>query len=282
MDPVVYLVVLGVTAVAAYVFGRATASSGDESALPSSEDSPSASPRVGKVETKKDAQDDVRAQLQEAEKTAKQAESELRKLRDEVKDAKQRAHDRGQRLEQARKELDDERRKNKNLGSIEAARQDMLAAREEVERLEAELRQLRDSAPARPEPVVAETTVDASSETSETIRRYESILDARDAEFRKDFRTQAEELRASFHDQVSEERNRYKGEIRSLQQRLRNALRDLDRERRRSEANDRAYLILKSQLEGTLDRLAVHDPSLRRPDALDPPATPPAETPASS
>lgn len=279
MDPVVLLVVFAVTVIAAYIFGRATAPSGEDSSLSAPSDvAPSAFARAqGASAATREEIATLRAQANEAEKTAKQVESELRKVREELKEAKQRAHDRGQRLEQTRKELEEERRKAKSLGSIESTRQEMLTARAEVERLEGELRRLQSSAvaaPARNQAPAEPTEVDAAREESETIRRYESILEARDREFRSDFRAQADELRASFNQQVSEERTRAKEEIRSLQSRLRTALRDVARERRRSEANDRAYLILKSQLEGTLDRLALHDPTLRRPDGLDRPQAP--------
>ena len=271
MDPVVYLVVLAVTALAAYVFGRATASPSDDASLSSSSsDASRAAPSAKSGDEA--ALRALREKLSDAEKDAKSSERNVKKLREEIKDAKQKSHDRGQRLEQARKELEDERRKSKALGSGAATRQEMLAAREEITRLEARLAATERS----PEPraaVVQEVApeLSAAREESETIRRYESIMDARDAEFRRELRAQADELRASFNTQVSDERTRSKEELRSLQGRLRNALRDADRERRRSEANDRAYLILKSQLEGTLDRLAVHDPTLRRPDALDRP-----------
>lgn len=273
MDPVVYLVVLAVTAIAAYVFGRATASPSDDASLTSSSsDAPRAASSSKSTGGDDAALQALRTKLSDAEKDAKASERDLKKLREELKDAKQKSHDRGQRLDQARKELEDERRKLKSLGSIESTRQEMIAAREEIARLEAQLASSERSAEPRVE-VAKEAAPEptAAGETSETIRRYESILDARDAEFRKELRAQADELRASFNAQVSDERTRAKDELRSLQGRLRTALRDADRERRRSEANDRAYLILKSQLEGTLDRLAAHDPTLRRPDALDRP-----------
>lgn len=271
MDPVIYIVVLAVVALVAFVMGRAMASSGEAAAAPTSLAEPTAARPTVKASAapQRDDLSEIRTQLSESEKGRERLESELRKVREDVKDARQKAHDRGQRLEQTRKELEDERRKVRNLGTIEAAREEMLAARAEVERLEAELKRMGRQLAERPVDVAAEPVKrDPAQEESDTIRRYESILVARDAEFRREFRQQNDELRASFNQQVAGERERYKTEIRELQGKLRAAMRDADRERRRSEANDRAYLLLKSQLEGTLDRLAVHDPSLRRPDAL--------------
>lgn len=271
MDPVIYIVVLAVVALVAFVMGRAMASSGEAAATPiSTSDSSSARPLVkAAVAAPRDDHSDLRTQLSESEKNRARVDAELRKLRDDVKEARQKAHDRGQRLDQARKELEDERRKVLSLGPVEAAREEMLAARAEISRLEKELVRTNLTRVERPAEIIsAPITQDPVQEESEAIRRYESILIARDAEFRREFRQQNDELRASFNQQVSGERDRYKNEIRELQGKARAALRDAERERRRSEANDRAYLLLKSQLEGTLDRLSVYDPSLRRPDAL--------------
>lgn len=274
MNPIILLAVFAITVIGAFIFGRATAAPIDSTTGAGGE-----SEKTGKKTSAPVALDqkikELETRLADAGKAAKRQEDEIKKLRDDAKEAKQKSHDRGERLEQARKDLEEERRRNKNLGSIESARKEMLAAKEEVERLKAELADRNDAPVAKvvaaPAPIeVPQNTIDAKT--------LEAQLDAKDSEARRALQEQAQSLKASFDAQVSAERDRYKGEIRSLQKRLRTALRDADKARRSAEANDRAYLILKSQLEGTLDRLAHHDPTLRRPDALDPPA--PAAQPA--
>lgn len=276
MNPIIYLAVFAITVVAAFIFGRATAEPLDDGSAPLDPSSTKGKSTTGK-QTYNDRIRELEGELRNAEKSAKEREDALRKLREESRDAKQKAHDRGERLEQARKALEDERRRAKNLGSIEAARKQMLDAREEVERLKAELEDRSASrAPTKVvEPVAA--PVEAKSTIDPSV--LEAQLDAKDDETRRALQDQAKTLKSSFDAQVSEERDRYKNEIRSLQKRLRVALRDFDKARRSAEANDRAYLILKSQLEGTLDRLAFHDPNLRRPDELNRPAAQPAAAP---
>lgn len=277
MNPIIYLAVLAITAIAAFVFGRATAEPLEDGSAPIE---PS-STKGKKTTAKKTFNERIReleGELRSAEKSAKDREDTLRKLREENRDAKQKAHDRGERLEQARKALEDERRRAKSLGSIEAARKQMLDAREEVERLKAELED-RDASRA-PKKVAAPVAAPVEAKSTIDPSVLEAQLDAKDSETRRALQEQAQTLKSSFDAQVSEERDRYKNEIRSLQKRLRVALRDFDKARRSAEANDRAYLILKSQLEGTLDRLAFHDPSLRRPDELNRPAAQPAAAPA--
>lgn len=272
MDPLYVVILLLIVAVASFIFGGAmkkqpegVASSGVQ---PSAQPVISAAAVSGNDGNREELQR-LRSQLAESEKARERAESETRKQREDAKEARQRAHDRGQQLDQVRKELEQERSRRKALGTIETTREEMLRTQEENQRLQDELKRLQARlAQAAEKPAEAPKAEAAPKEDSEIIRRYESILAARDAEFRRDFRSQKNELRASLDAQVAEERGRYKNEIRDLQGKVRNLQRDLDRERRRSTANDRAYLILKSQLESTLDRLAMLDPSIRRPDAL--------------
>lgn len=270
MDPLYVVVLLLVVAVVAYVFGGAMKKLPD--AAPS-DDQPSAKAVSAAApvssETNREELSRVRAQLTESERARERAEADLKKSREDAKEARQRAHDRGQQLDQIRKELESERARRKALGTIEATREEMLRTREENERLQEDLRRANARlSQAQDKPVEAAKEEPGVKEDSEIIRRYESILAARDAEFRRDFRSQNDELRASLNQQVSEERGRYKNEIQTLQGKVRTLQRDIDRERRRSTANDRAYVILKGQLESTLDRLALLDPSIRRPDAL--------------
>lgn len=277
MNPIIYLAVFAITVVAAFIFGRATAEPIEDGSAPI-DPSPTKGKQTAARQSFNDRIRELESQLRSAEKDAKRHDDAVKKLREENKDAKQKAHDRGERLEQTRKELEDERRRAKSLGSIEAARKEMLDAREEVERLKAELADAQSAraprqAPAPVAPVAeAQSTIDASV--------LEAQLDAKDDETRRALQDQAKTLKSSFDAQVTEERDRYRKEIRSLQKRLRVALRDFDKACRSAEANDRAYLILKSQLEGTLDRLAFHDPTLRRPDALSRPTAQGTEIPA--
>lgn len=274
MNPIILLAVFAITVIAAFIFGRATAAPLEDGS--SSNDARKSGKKEGASASLNDKISTLESRLNDASKAAKRHEEEIRKLRDDAKDAKQKAHTRGERLEQTRKELDEERRRIKNLGSIEVARKEMLDAKEEVERLRTELAARSTSQPA-PKELVAPAPIETPTHTIDA-HTLETQLDAKDQEARRALQEQARTLKASLDAQVKEERDRYKGEIRSLQKRLRTALRDSDKARRSAEANDRAYLILKSQLEGTLDRLAFHDPTLRRPDALDPPAAPAAET----
>lgn len=276
MNPIILLAVFAITVIGAFIFGRATAAPLDASGATGDSEKLGKKSSVG--ETLQDKIKELEARLSEAGKRAKRHEDELKKLRDDAKDAKQKAHDRGERLDQVRKELEEERRRVKNLGSIEVARKEMLASKEEVERLKAELAE-RGHAPAIAKAPVAAPIVETPTNTIDA-KTLEAQLDAKDEQTRRALQEQAQSLKASFDAQVSEERDRYKGEIRSLQKRLRTALRDADKARRSAEANDRAYLVLKSQLEGTLDRLAFHDPTLRRPDALDPPTSVPDVEPS--
>src|SRR5699024_753109 len=228
MNPIILLAVFAITVIAAFIFGRATAAPLEDAS--STNDARKSGKKTSAGSALNDKINTLESRLNDAAKAAKRQDEEIRKLRDDAKDAKQKAHTRGERLEQVRKELEEERRRVKNLGSIEVARKEMLAAKEEVERLKGELAS-RSSAQPAPREIVAPKPVETSTNTIDA-RTLETQLDAKDQEARRALQEQARSLKASFDAQVAEERDRYKGEIRSLQKRLRSALRDSDKARR--------------------------------------------------
>lgn len=260
MDPVIAIVLLIFVAIIAYFFGAARGGDAPEVVHQKNDEAEALRSELGSA----------RSALSEEKNAHKKLEEELRSLRSDLKSAKQKAHEREQKWKDSEARLNDAERKLSTLSSVESSREEMLEAQARVANLEAELQRLRSRgespAPAAP---VAEV---ASGADLERLQRTESELSDQVSTLSARLKEQARELKTSFNEQVNKERDRYKGEIRDLQKRLRTALRDVDRERRRAEQNDRAYLVLKSQLEAALDRVAMHDPDLRRPDQLRPPA----------
>lgn len=259
MDPIIAIALIAISVIIGMFLGRILLS-GQDAVIEGDEPRPKVREELS----------DTRKELADEKEQRRRVEDELKSIRNDLKNAKQRAHDKGQQLDSANEDLDKLKRRARSLSSVESAREDMMAAQEEVARLRAELDNAgssRGSASSYQEvaPVAAVVETPAKDDdNSVSIDVHRQKL----AEVKREGRQESNSLRNQFNEQVSEERNSYKSEIRDLQRRLRTAVTDVDREHRRAENSDKAYLILKSQLESALDRLSMHDTNLRRPDQL--------------
>jgi hypothetical protein len=238
------------------------------SRLPASE----AKDQSARIDALRDDLSRARAELTKVRQDADRKENELRQLRDDNKSGKQKTADRLKSLEKDKEsltsQLQDLKRRQQGLVSAEESREKMLLLEKRAAELEAELsdvRARRGSAPAvvvAPPVVLPERTGDAS-EAEDALRRELQRLKVL-------LREQAREMKESFNSQVRSERDKFREETESLRKRLRKSLTEFDRERRRADNTDRAYMVLRGQLESALDRLAAADKSVRRPDAIDP------------
>lgn len=248
--------------------------------------------------------DDVRAELSESKQALarvrsdlEKKEAELKRLRDDNKGARQKQADRLKELESEKSSLNGRvqqlEQRLRGLSSAEGAREEMLVLQQRVLELEAELRSgsRRSSAPAAA-PVSAAAAggtlmmtavgspsadMDDDGEVVASTGSAGEDLNAQLAEQRESlnrlrarYREQVRELKESFNTQFKQERSGIRDELHGMKTRLRRALNETERERRRAENTDRAYSILKAQLEGALDRLSQFDPAMRRPDTIDP------------
>jgi predicted nuclease with TOPRIM domain len=84
---------------------------------------------------------------------------------------------------------------------------------------------------------------------------------ALEREWKQEFRERLDETRK----EAALKRSNLADEVHDVKRRLNRALQKLDTERGRSENNEKAYHITKTQLESALDRLHEFDPSVPRP-----------------
>jgi hypothetical protein len=235
----------------------------------------------------------AKAQLAEARKDLAKVRQDLQKKDNELKQARDGSKSNKQKQAERLKSLESDKstlqtrvktleKKLSGLGSAEDAREEMLVLERRVLELEDELRRgVRQPAPAAVAvggatlamPAIdmqddADDVEHAVAPDAETVPVDEHRAAVRKA--RAQTKEQVKELKDSFFTQLKQERSATKDELASMRQRLRRALNDMERERRRSDNTDRAYVILKAQLEGALDRLSQFDPHLRRPDTIDP------------
>ncbi len=219
----------------------------------------------------------LKSAASKAGKTSESKEAELSKVREDLKKAKKRAHEKLKESEELATRVADLRAKQQSYVGLDEAREEMMNARTEAANLRAELAGVKaELGAATVTAPVADLPAGDDVDPAElrgTIATLSARLDA-----------QKKELRGSYNESVRAERKKFVDELRDLRRRLNRALTDMDRERRRADNNDKAYLIMKSQLEAALDRLAGFDPNLRRPDALTSadlePKPPKAEAPA--
>ena len=223
------------------------------SRLPASE----AKDQSARIDALRDDLSKARAELTKVRQDADRKENELRQLRDDNKSGKQKTADRLKSLEKDKEsltsQLQDLKRRQQGLVSAEESREKMLLLEKRAAELEAELsdvRTRRGSAPAvvvAPSVVLPERTGDAS-EAEDALRRELQRLKVL-------LREQAREMKESFNSQVRSERDKFREETESLRKRLRKSLTEFDRERRRADNTDRAYMVLRGQLESALDEL---------------------------
>lgn len=230
---------------------------------------------------------EARKELAKLRQDVSKKDNELKQAREGGKSNKQRQAEKLKSLESDKASLQNKvkslEKKLSGLGSAEDAREEMLVLERRVLELEDELRRgVRSPAPAAAVApggaTLAMTAVgapeadDAADEPALPDGDTVSVDEHRDAirKVRAQTKAQIKELKDSFFTQLKQERSATKDELANMRQRLRRALNDMERERRRSDNTDRAYVILKGQLEGALDRLAQFDPHLRRPDTIDP------------
>jgi hypothetical protein len=225
------------------------------------------------LEGEKSGQDRLRTELADARaETAKirarldAKDKEVLEVRESSKKTKAKAANRAKETEALAGRVAELASAQSSYAGLDEARAEALEAkaaaanlRKRVEQLEAELAGGRKAAPR---PVEVAASVDAPQPAPRPVR----ASDAADvADERAKAREMINALRASFDEQVHDERERARNEIDSLRRRLKKALNDIDRERGRADNNDKAYAIVKGQLEATLDRLAEFDNGIRRP-----------------
>lgn len=214
---------------------------------------------------------------------------DLKKVRDELKEARQRVADakKSKKAEPVTATASEPvaARRAANAG-IEEAREQMARAlaeaanlRNELQAARAELGALKAGrAPAAEVEPVRAAPVAADNDAA---RQIEEHYRAEFQRLRATTRAKLDELKASFDQQFGREREKFREEVKTLRNRNKRLVLDLEKERRRSDNTDRAYLILRSQLEAALDRLAAWDPDLRRPEdpIVRPPRTEPVAAP---
>jgi len=218
----------------------------------------------------------VRAQITEKEASAENARKDAEKLRQEVKKAKERAHKHEKESETLGAKLAELEGRQQAYAGIDEMREQLMHARTEAANLRVQLDRIggaSTSAPPQSGDAAASTEDDAVLRAALDAQRAE--VDRVRASTRDTVRERTGELRRNYEDQLRAERDRVKEEIRSLRGRLSRVLNDVDRERRRAENADRAYAIVKSQLEAELDKVRTIDPSFPRPGAIERPAPAP-------
>jgi hypothetical protein len=208
---------------------------------------------------------ELRKQLDSARKQLDSRDVELKKLRDDLKESKGKAHQLSKTAESQAKRAEKLESKQKALGTDEL-NQRLAEARKQVSDLKAELDDVRARGGERVVEKIVERVVEVpaaagGAPTDEALQREV-------ADLRRQLREQADAGRKVNVEQIREEREKVKKEVESLRKRLTKALTDTDKERRRADNLDRAYLIMKSQLESALDRAAAVDLTIRRPDAV--------------
>ncbi|MFT4703460.1 MAG: hypothetical protein ACI81R_001151 [Bradymonadia bacterium] len=223
----------------------------------------------------------AKTELADVRKAIDTDKKEISKLRDDAKAAKKRAHSKKEEAEALAAKLKGLNQKQSAYAGVDEAREQMMAAQTDAANLRAEVQTLRsrlgEVEAGAPEPEEGDDgRVDIA-----VLRDLESKHRALMQEMRGDMLQDNRHDRHTIIDDARSDRIRFIDELRDLRRRLNRSLTDLDKERRRADNTDKAYVILKSQLEAALDRLASVDPSLRRPDAVRPedllPPAPPTE-----
>jgi hypothetical protein len=209
-------------------------------------------------------------------------EGELKKTRDELKEARQRAADAKskKKAEPVTATASEPAAARRAAVGIEEAREQMALAlseaanlRNELQKARAELKTAKANRAPAPAEVEAASPAPAAAADNDGARQIEEHYRGEMHRLRASTRAKVDELKASFDQQFGREREKFREEAKTLRTRNKRLVLDLERERRRAENTDRAYLILRSQLEASLDRLAAWDPDLRRPE--DPIVRPP-------
>lgn len=240
----------------------------------------------------------MRRQLQDVEKKLADKTTSLSSLKEELSTTKRKLHDARQEKGKARQQAREPKEKAELGRALEDMREQLMAALEENARLRAgttsggEARARTSKAVEAPVAhtvalgaVAEESTADAGAAASAApVANADVERLHRRIERLEDQKEQREARLKEFDARLAEERDKVRDEIRSLRKRLQRALKDADREKRRADNNDKAYRVLRAQLDAALDRLARFE-GLRRPDALEPreerPESAPADEPAS-
>mgnify|MGYP002619758325 CR=1 FL=1 len=210
----------------------------------------------------------LKGQISEVEKRVDEKASQARQLKEEMQAVKQKLHDKKKSQEQASRQLQELKEKSQSQASVEEMREQMLAALTENANLRRELQATR-SASSKASP-----TFEASAEQPALVVSNPEVSDGGGRSRRRIEQLERQvERRAAFVDElekrVASERSKFAQEVKDLRKRLSRALQDVDKERRRAENIDKAYRMLKSQLDSMLDRLARVE-GARRPGQVDP------------
>ena len=203
---------------------------------------------------------EARKQVESLRKQLATKETDAKESRDALKAAKEKSHQSSKQAEGLAKTVRELHEKIASAGPV-----DKLLAQN------AELKQLLKEAQSRAAGAAAPQIVEKVVEKIVTVGDSEAVAQLQEAHKREVAELKkAVDGRKTGEAGLREERERVKTELEGLRKKLTKALNDVDRERRRADHNDKAYLIMKNQLEAALDRAAHVDLSLRRPDALYP------------
>ena len=203
---------------------------------------------------------EVRKQMESLRKQMAAKENEAKDAREALKGAKEKAHQSTKQAEGLAKTVRELHEKIASAGPVDK----LLAQNAELKQL---VKEAQSRASGSAEPKIVEKIVEkiVTLSDSEAVSQLQEAHQREIADLRK-----AADGRRTGEAGLREERERVKTELEGLRKKLTKALNDVDRERRRADHNDKAYLIMKNQLEAALDRAAHVDLSLRRPDALYP------------
>ena len=203
---------------------------------------------------------EVRKQMESLRKQMAAKENEAKDAREALKGAKEKAHQSTKQAEGLAKSVRELHEKIASAGPVDK----LLAQNAELKQL---VKEAQSRASGSAEPKIVEKIVEkiVTLSDSEAVSQLQEAHQREIADLRK-----AADGRRTGEAGLREERERVKTELEGLRKKLTKALNDVDRERRRADHNDKAYLIMKNQLEAALDRAAHVDLSLRRPDALYP------------
>lgn len=218
----------------------------------------------------------VKKALSEEKKKEKEQKKELNSLRKSLKKAKKRAHDAEEIAEKSTKSLREKTellQKKRNI-STEESREKMLAAEQRAALLEIEIKRLKgisinegsakktnDAQSSAPD--IVKSSLVASKESNEKNEEKTAEQDR----LEEQLKIQRNALRAEFDEQVSKEREQLFNKIREIRKTHQRTLHNLERVKRLANHTDKAYLILKSQLDAALDRLAKKG-ELQRPNQI--------------
>jgi len=203
---------------------------------------------------------EARKQMESLRKQMAAKENDAKDAREALKGAKEKAHQSTKQAEGLAKTVRELHEKIASAGPVDK----LLAQNAELKQL---VKEAQSRATGSAEPKIVEKIVEkiVTLSDSEAVAQIQEAHQREIADLRK-----AVDGRRTGEAGLREERERVKTELEGLRKKLTKALNDVDRERRRADHNDKAYLIMKNQLEAALDRAAHVDLSLRRPDALYP------------